>query len=277
MSSSESCSFYSQPRLRSCSLLVSWNEDAGRLGPRTIDYLNLKLKSELFCEIEPDGFFHLGGVVVDDDVAEFPECKFYVCSEKSLVVFQGSSPRSEWYKFLNLLLDITSDVGCIRELYTIGGMVTLTTHASNRQLMATSNSTEMKSILNDYDISQDLNYETPPGQRPTLSSYLLWVARKKNIPGASIWVPIPFYLLSAGDPRAHKKTLDFLNNRFNLDIDLSDKDEEIHQQNTLIVQLANKFPELDELLHKLENKITLTEDENNRIIQLIQEHVRKRE
>jgi predicted ATP-grasp superfamily ATP-dependent carboligase len=154
-------------------------------------------------------------------------------------------------------------------------MVTLATHASHRTLIATANSTDMKSILSNYDISQDLDYETPPGQRPTLSSYLLWVARQKNIPGASIWVPIPFYLLSVDDPRARRKTIDFINNRFSLGIDLADIDEEIHQQNTLIAQIANQFPELDELLHKLESNVSLTEEENNRMIQLVSEHIGK--
>lgn len=275
MTTSEVCRFYYKPKMHSCSLLVFWNEDAGKLGRHTVDYLNKKLGSSLFCEIEPDGFFHLGGVMVQDDIAEFPECKFYIHNEKNLIIFQGSSPGAEWYKFLSCLLDITSSVANIRDLYTIGGMVTLATHSARRILMATTNSIEMKSILGNYDISQDLDYETPPGQRPTLSSYLIWIAGRRNIPAAALWVPIPFYLLSSGDPRAQRKTIDFLNNHFSLNIDFADIDEEIHQQNMQIAEVANRYPELDELLHKLDGKVSLTEDENNRIVQLISEHVKK--
>jgi len=265
--------FYSKPKLQGCSLLVCWNEDAGRLGPSVIDYLNNKLGSQLFCEIEPEGFFQLGGVLVDGNVAQFPESKFYYCPGKELVILKSNSPQSDWYKFLNVLLDAISEICQIKELYTIGGMVTLTAHTAPRMLMATATSPEMKTVLGQYDLARDLNYETPPGQRPTLSSYLLWVARRRNIMGAAIWVPIPFYLVSSKDPKAYKKTLDFLNRKFNLNMDLSNFDEEIHRQNEKIARLANQFPELDDFFRKLESNVALTDEENSRLLQVMEEHL----
>jgi predicted ATP-grasp superfamily ATP-dependent carboligase len=108
-----------------------------------------------------------------------------------------------------------------------------------------------------------------------MNSYLLWVAKRRNIPGAAIWVPVPFYLVSAGDPRAFRKTADFLNQRFSLDIDLSDIDEEIHRQNAKIAMVANQFPEIDGFLHRLESNIRLSDEENNRLIQIIEENMSK--
>jgi len=189
------------------------------------------------------------------------------------VIFQSNSPRTEWYKFLNTILDVVEHVGLITEIYTIGGMVTLAAHTTPRMLLATVNSPEMKSVLGHYELGCDLDYETPPGQRPTISSYLLWVARRRNIKGAAIWVPVPFYLLAAGDPRAHRKMADFLNKRLNFSLDLSEIDEAIHQQNVRIASLANQFPELDDFIHKLESNITLTDDENSRLVQLMEENL----
>jgi len=272
----ECCNFYSHPRLQSCSLLICWHEDAGHLGPRVVDYINDKLSSSLFCEIKPDGFFHLAGVAVENDIAVFPESRFHICSEKNLVIFQSASPGAEWYKFINLLLDIVSTVGAVQEIYTVGGMVTLAAHTSKRALIATSNSVRMKNILSNYGVTQNLEYETPPGQRPTMSSYLLWIANRRNIPGASLWIPIPFYLLSVGDPRAQRAALDFLNKKFLLNMNLSDLDEEIHQQNLQIANVANQYPDLDELLHKLETNASLSEEENNRIIQIVNSNIRDR-
>src|SRR4030042_459011 len=161
--------------------------------------------------------------------------------------------------------DLPGDRGRIREVYTVGSMVTLATHTAPRLLLATVNSIEMKNVLGDYDLNQGMDYETPQGHRPTMNSYLLWVAKRRNIPGAAIWVPVPFYLVSAGDPRAFRKTADFLNKRFSLNIDLSDIDEEIHTQNAKIARVANQFPEVDEFLHRLESNIALSEEENNRL------------
>ena len=91
--------------------------------------------------------------------------------------------------------------------------------------------------------------------------------------GAAIWVPVPFYLLSIDDPKAYRRTADFLSKRFDLNIDLSDIDEDIHKQNVKIARLANRFPELDDLFRKLESNITLTDDENSRLVQLIDENL----
>jgi proteasome assembly chaperone (PAC2) family protein len=267
------CKFYSRPQLQSCCLLVCWDEDAGGLGPSVIDYLNRSLDSQLFCEIEPEGFFQLGGVLVESNIAQFPESKFYCCPKKNLIIFKSNSPRSEWYKFLNIVLDVASDSCQVRELYTVGGMVTLAAHTTPRILMATANSPEMKAILSQYDLARDLDYETPAGQRPTLNSYLLWVAKRRNTMGTALWVPVPFYLVSTRDPKAHKKTLDFLNKRFNLDIDLSGFDEEIHRQNEKIARLANQFPELDDFFRKLENNLTLADEENGRLVQIMEENL----
>lgn len=275
MIESAACKFYSKPKLQSCYLLACWNEDAGGLGPRVADYLNRKLGSQLFCEIEPEGFFQLGGVLVEGNIAQFPESKFYCCPEKNLVIFKSNSPRSEWHKFLNTVLDIATDSCQVKELYTVGGMVTMAAHTTPRLLVSTANSPEMKTLLGEYDLARDLDYETPPGQRPTLSSYLLWVARRRNIMGAAIWVPVPFYLVSAEDPKAYKKTLDFLNRRFSLNIDLSEFDEEIHRQNEKIARLANQFPELDNFFRKLESNLILTDEENDRLVQLMEENLGK--
>ena len=274
MSKSTACTFYDKPKLRECSLIVCWNEDAARLGPKVINYLNNKLQGKFFCEIEPEGFFSLGGVLVNNNIAQFPESKFYYFPDHELIALKSGTPRTEWYKFLNTIIDIVEQLCPIKELYTIGSMVTFTAHTMPRTLFATVNYSDMKATLSQYNIATDMNYETPPGQRPTISSYLLWIAKHRNVMGAALWVPVPFYLLPTDDTKAWRKTTDFFNRKFNLNIDLTDIDEKIHQQNARLVGLANQYPELDDLFRKLENNVNLTDEENGRLVQLIEENLR---
>lgn len=268
---------YRKPELQSSSLVVGWSEDAGKLGPKVIDYLNKKLGGEEFGEIEPADFFPLGGVSIEDNVAQFPESKFYCSQEKNLVIFKSNSPRSEWYKFLNSVLDVAEHYCHTKELYTIGGMVSLSAHTAPRQLLAITNSPEMKTALSQYDLARDMDYETPPGQRPTLSAYLLWAAKRRNIPGASLWVPIPFYLVSTEDPKAWRKAVQFFDDRFGLGIDFRDLDEEVARQNEKIAELRNQFPEIDDYVHRLESNLSLTEEEHGKLIKEIEEFLRKRD
>jgi len=277
LSENHAIKIYGRPELQSSSLVVGWSEDAGKLGPKVIDYLNRKLGAKEFGEIEPAAFFPLRGVSVEGDIAQFPESKFYCCQEKNLVTLKSNLPRFEWYKFLNSVLDVAEHYCHTKELYTVGGMVSLSAHTAPRELLAIANSPEMKKVLSRYDVATDMDYETPPGQRPTLSSFLLWVAKRRNMAGASLWVPVPFYLVATDDPRAWRKTIEFLDKRFGLGIDFRDLDEEAARQNDKIAQLRNRFPQLDDYIRRLESKLTLTEEENEKLVKEIEEFLRKRD
>ena len=277
MSEKRPFKIYGEPEFQSSALVVGWSEDAGKLGTKVVHYLNKKLGGREFGEIEPEDFFPLGGVSIEDDIAQFPESKFYCCQEKNLVIFKSKPPRSEWYKFLNSVLDVAEHYCHVKELYTIGGMVSLSSHTAHRELLAIVNSPKMKKVLSQYDLARDMDYETPLGQRPTLSSFLLWIAKRRKIAGASLWVPIPFYLVAIEDPQAWRKTLDFFDKRFALGIDFRDLDEEVTRQNEKIAQVRNQFPELDDYIHRLESNLSLTEQENGELIRKIEEFLRKRD
>ena len=265
-----------QPELEHPSLVIGWSVDASTLGTKVTDYLIRKLGGQSFCEIEPAEFFTLGGVAIEDDLVQFPESKFYACLKNDLVIFTSPPPRYEWYKFLNLILDIAEHYYHVKELHIIGGMISLGAHTAPRELRGTFNSPELKKDLSDYNLAGELNYETPPGQRPTLNSFLLWAAKRRNIPGVTLWVPIPFYLAAANDPKAQRRVLEVFNQRFNLGMDFSDLDEEIRQQNQIIVEMRNSVPDIDESIRRLESNLRLSAEENQKLAQEIERFLREK-
>ncbi len=272
----EPLKFSWQPELQHPSLVIGWSADASKLGSKITDYLNRKLGGQSFAEIEPVEFSPLGGVTIENDLAQFPESKFYVCSKNNLVVLKSEPPRHEWYKFLNLILDIAEHHCHVKELYTIGGMISLSAHTAPRQLRGTFNSPELKKALSPYNLAGDLDYETPPGQRPTLNSFLLWAAKRRNIPGVSLWVPIPFYLIAVDDPKAQKRVLEFLNQRADLGIDFSDLDEEIIWQNKKLAEVRNSFPDIDESIKRLESNLMPSEEESQRLVKEIEKFLKEK-
>jgi proteasome assembly chaperone (PAC2) family protein len=263
-----------KPELESSSLVVVWNQDAGGIGPKVADYLNKELASREFAEIDPESFFALSGVSVEDDIVQFPESKFYWCQGRSLVIFRSDIPRYEWYEFLNLVLDVAEKYCKVKEIYTVGGMVSPGAHTTPRMLLSVTNSTEMKQMLRQYDLISDMDYETQNGQRPTLSSFLLWAARRRNIAGASLWVPVPFYLLAVEDPWACKKVTEFLDRRFDLNINFASMDAEIAKQNRKIAQARSQVSELDSYISKLENNLGLTVGESEKLVKELEEWLR---
>jgi len=266
---------YGKRELQDSSLIVGWSEDAANLGTRVIDYLNKKLGTEEFGEIEPMDFFPLGGVSVEDDIVQFPESKFYCSYEKNLVIFKSNAPRAEWHKFLNSVLAVAERYCHVKELYTIGGMVSLSAHTSPRALLPVSNLPRMKTVFSQYDLVTGMDYETPPGQRPTLSSFLLWAARNRDIPAASLWVPMPFYLVAAEDAAACRKVVDFFNKRLSLGIDLTDLDDAVARQNEKLAEIRSSFPEVDSIIRNLESNIALSQEDSEKLAKDIEEYLKR--
>lgn len=263
-----------QPELRSSSLIIGWSVDASTLGAKVTNYLVEKLGGQSFGEIEPAGFFPLGGVSIEGDLVQFPEGKFYAFPQNNLVVFSSTPPSCEWNQFLNLILDVAEHYCHVKEIYTIGGMVSLGAHTAPRELFGTFSSSEFKEALSHYQLARGLDYETPPGQRPTLNAFLLWAAKGRNIPGVNLWVPIPFYLVAVNDPEAQRRVLEFFNQRFGLRIDFSDLDAEVRHQNQVISRLRNSSPEIDESIRRLETNQRLSEKENQKLVKEVEKFLR---
>lgn len=268
---------YEKPELTSSSLVVGWNEDAGKLGSKVIDYLCRNLGCIEFAEIEPADFFPLTGVSVKDDIAQFPESRFYYCPQNNLVIFKSDPPKAEWYRFLCSILDIAEQYCHAKELYTIGGMVSISAHTTPRELLAIANSPQMKRVLSQYNLAGDFNYETPPGQRPTPSSFLIWLAKERNMAGASLWVPVPCYLVSTEDPQAWRKAIEFLDIRLSLGIDFKDLDENVAKQNEKIAGARVRLPEVENFIRKLENNLVLSPEENEKLVMKMDELLRERD
>ncbi|UCH43627.1 MAG: PAC2 family protein, partial [Dehalococcoidales bacterium] len=119
------------------------------------------------------------------------------------------------------------------------------------------------------------NYQTPAGQRPTLNSFFLWLAGRRNISGTNLMVLIPFYLVSSNDPGAHKRVLQFFNQRLDLGMDFNDLDEQIKTQNQKIARLRDTLPEINELINRLEQNLRLSGEEHQQLLQEIEKYLRE--
>jgi len=256
---------YDSQNFQSPSLLIGWGQDVGKLGTKVINYLKKKLEIEELGEIEPPGFFPLGGVRIEDDVIQSLESKFYSCQRKNLLIFESYPPRYEQYKFLNSILDFAQHHCQVTELYTIGGIISLMAYTAPRRISTVVNQPELKETLVRYGLEMNMCYQTPRGERPTLSSFLLWIAKTRNIAGVNLWAEVPFYLAAVDDLRAIKYTLWFLDKRFELDIDFGELDLEIKRQNERIKQLREQNLEINKLIEMLERGIMLSEDENKKL------------
>jgi proteasome assembly chaperone (PAC2) family protein len=258
---------YQMPQLQSPSLIVGWQtHDIRKLGPKVVDFLNEKLGAKEIAEIKPLGFFPFGGVRFKDDLVQVPESKFWACEKDSLLIFRSDEPVFEHYQFLNSVLDFAECHCQAKELYTLSGVVSFIAHTSPRRILTVFNQPEIKNRLQGYGL-EDMTWEGPPA----ISSYLLWLAKRRGIPGVSLWPEIPFYLATREDPQAIKLTLSFLNRRFNLGLNLGEFDLEIRDQNEKIAQLRKENAEINRYINMLESGVRLDEEEQLKLAEGIYE------
>jgi proteasome assembly chaperone (PAC2) family protein len=264
---------YESPHLKTPSLIVGWQtQDVGKLGSKVIDFLKEKLAGREIAEIKPLGFFSFGGVRFKEDLVQVPESKFWVCEKNNLLLFKSDEPEFGHYKFLNALLNFGERHFQVKELYTLNGTISLAPHTNPRRVLTVFNHPEIKNRLKNYEL-EDMTWEGPPA----ISSYLLWVARRRGISGVSLWPEIPFYLGPREDPQAVKLTLSFLNRRFDLGLDLGGFDLEIKDQNEKIAQLRRENAEINQYINLLEKGHRLDEEGQLKLAQEVYELLGKEE
>lgn len=267
---SDHLKFSWQPELKNPSLIIGWSVDASKLGTRVAEYLINKLGGRSFCEFEPVEFFPLGGVTIEDNLVQFPESRFYACPDQDLIVLKSDPPSANWYGFLSLVLEVAAQFN-VKELYACGGMISLNAHTAPRGFMGTFTSAEFKSAMSGYGMDADWDYESPAGQRPTLNSFLLWSAKRRNIPAVSVWAFVPFYLSGIEDAESKKKQLDFFNRRFSLALELNDIEQELTLQNQKLTDLRSRLPEVDRMIKKLENSLQLSDEESHELVKEVEQ------
>lgn len=245
-------------------MIAGWSPDVGEVGRRVNNYLQKYLPLEEFAEIEPLGFFSLGGVEIKGDVIRFPQAKFYSLEEKDLIFFQGNQPTSKRYQFLSMVLDFAGKFNS-SGVYTVGGIISMIAHTDERKILAVVNTEGLKETLAAYDLDMSLDYQGTT----SMSGFLLWIARQRNIPAVSLWVNVPFYLAEKADPKANKAVVSFLNRRFGLGVDLAELDREIEIQEEQISRLRKSNQEVDEYIARLELNVGLTQQEVGKLVEEI--------
>jgi len=252
------------------SLIIGWQEDAGKVSPKVIEYINQKIGGKSFCEIEPADFFSLAGVAVKNDVAQFPESKFYRGSRNNLVLFKGQEAQFERNKFLNAILEIAQHDCNVKEVIIINATISAMAHTSERRILAVYNHKGIQKEFQGFGL-EDMNWSGPPA----ISSYLLWTAQKRKIPGVGLWLEIPFYLAASEDEPAIRKCLAVLNTKLQLELDFRELDVAVDRQNRQIEQLRQEDTEINKCIGLLEGNLSLSEEEQVELTRKVSEVLEK--
>ena len=251
--------FTSQPRLEQSSFIAAWTKDTGAVSRLAADYLIKASGAGEFCRLEPGGFYPVGGVTVVDDVAQFPLSRFFCSQSHSAVVLQADEPQSNRYEFLNTVLDLAQQYGKATGVYTIDGIAALTAHTTPRRVFGVCSDVAIQRRLHEL-VPADANWQGPPH----VSTYLLWLAGQRHLPGVNLWVEVPFYLADHEDHQSVKAVVALLSMMLGWELDLGELDCLAADQNGKLAAMEDD-PEIRDKIHALEEGLSLNRQERTEL------------
>jgi proteasome assembly chaperone (PAC2) family protein len=202
-----------------------WN-DAGEAATLAVRHLIEIWSAKEFATIDPEEFFDFTVARPMISITEegqrdvqWPSNRFFYHErtedESDVVLFVGTEPHLKWRAFTETMRDLFQRLDGSR-LLTLGALVAATTHTRPPPITGFATEEELRGRLEGLTINR-ARYEGPTGIVGALHD--AW--RRASFPAASLWVGLPPYLGSAGNPRGALALLQALDKLFAFAPDLS--------------------------------------------------------
>jgi len=221
----EAIRLHGQPKLKKPIMVAAW-PGMGGVAIVAARYLREKLGAQELGSIDPQEFFDLSGVLIEDSIVkdiEFPECKFYIWESggrNDLIIFVGEAqPLMKGYAFANMVIEV-AQMFKVKRLYTFAAAPTHIYHTKRPKVLAVATKPKLVEELKGYDVTL-LGQGTISG----LNGLLLAVAKEKNIDGICLLAEIPIYTTQIANPRSSKAVLQIFSQMSGLEVDLGDLDK----------------------------------------------------
>ncbi|ADJ25851.1 protein of unknown function DUF75 [Dehalogenimonas lykanthroporepellens BL-DC-9] len=266
--------YLATPNLERPLMVVGWKGEAGTVGERVTDYLAETLEMRDLADIDPVGYFSLSSVEVSDDLVSFPFSRFKYSEKSNLITFYSDTPAHDIPEFLSLVLELAARHS-VCQIVTINALPVMASHNTPQPLIANLSTPLLKEWLSGDGINTDIDFESPPGPRPPLSSYLLWSARQKGIEAVSLWVPVPYYLASFSDEVGIRRALAFLREKLAVPLALEGALAAEQRLRETLGELRRDSADVDKALTMLESSLSLTEYEAGQLAAAVREKMGK--
>ncbi len=214
------------PKLVNPSLIAAW-PGVGNVALIAVTYLKDKLKAKTLGELDPQGFFDLGGVFIKDnliELPEFPHSAFFYWKRTGnkgndvLFFLSEAQPALGAYEYVGKVLDIAESLGVSR-VYTLAAAVT-EHHPDEPRVLGAATSPQLLEELKQYKVVLSGDFYVAG-----LNGLLLGAAKERGLEGICLLGETVKYAAKLANPRSSQAVLEVLTRIIEVKIDLSELKE----------------------------------------------------
>ncbi|UCC60751.1 MAG: PAC2 family protein [Dehalococcoidia bacterium] len=237
----ESIKFYREPELDNPCLVTAW-PGVGNVAVIAVTYLRDKLNAEELGEIDPAGFFDLGGVFIKDNLVEtpeFPKGKFFYRDSggegKDIIIFLAEAqPATGSYEYAGLVLDVAQRFG-VKRVYSLAAALT-EYHPDRPRVLGAASSPELLEELTKLDVVMAGDFFVAG-----LNGLLLGVAAERGMEAICLLGETVKYAAKMANPSASQAVLRVLTSLLGVEIDMAELEEFAKNSEKQIREIGNEM------------------------------------
>jgi proteasome assembly chaperone (PAC2) family protein len=259
----ESLKIYNRPPLKNPSMIIGFSGwmDGGDVSTGTIKYLNSKLQTKKFGEIDAQKFYLFNFPSTMQEILQFrpitkiqdglivnfqyPKNEFFYNEKNNLILFCGKEPNINWDEYADCIFKVAREFE-VKNIFFIGSVAGLIPHTRRVRMSCYFSSKKQKSTAYDSELKFS-NYQGPA----SLTTLLTKISPEKGIEMSNYVAEIPIYIQDR-NPKGIKAVVEKLIKLLKIDLDISDLSLESANFEKKIDKLVNLQPLLGEQIRKLE-------------------------
>jgi proteasome assembly chaperone (PAC2) family protein len=246
-------------RLKHMVVVFSGWADAAEGASSAIKFLQRKLKSKKFAEIDPEEFYdfsqtrpHTSRTKDGKRRIHWPANEFSYLTDLStdsgVMVFVGVEPNLKWRTFAKTVATVAKDHG-VESVVHIGALLDAVPHTRPVKLSGNASESKLSEFLEGQGIRSS-NYQGPTG----ISSAVMAACIEEGLEYTSIWGHTSHYLQAAPNHRVGSTLLEILLKLLNLPLDLAELKSAAGVFNEEVEKAVAKDEQIASYVAKLEGQ-----------------------
>ena len=246
-------------KLKHMVVVFSGWADAGEGATSAIKFLQRKLKSKKFAEIDPEEFYDFSQTRPYTSRTRdgkrrihWPANEFSYLTDpradSGAMVFVGVEPNLKWRTFAKTVATVAKDHG-VESVVHIGALLDAVPHTRPVKLSGTASESSLSDFLEEQGIRSS-NYQGPTG----ISSAVMAACIEEGLEYTSIWGHTSHYLQAAPNHRVGSTLLEILLKLLNLPLNLAELKSAASVFNLEVEKAVAKDDQIASYVTKLEGQ-----------------------